>query len=77
MALEQALLKILVCPVDKGDLLYFDDEMALYNPRLRRLYRISDGIPVLLADRAETVSTAEHDRLVQRACQGAAVQTRT
>ena len=63
MALEHALLKILVCPVDKGGLLYYDDEMALYNPRLRRRYPIRNDVPVLLAQDAETVSAAEHSRL--------------
>lgn len=75
MPLEEALLKILVCPVDKGQLLYFDDEMTLYNPRLRRCYRISDGVPVLLAHHAETVSTAEHARLLRRASEGGAITT--
>ena len=74
-ALEQALLKILVCPVDKGGLLYFEEEMALYNPRLRRRYPITDGVPVLLAQRAETVSAEEHARLLQRARSGQAVET--
>ena len=41
MALEDALLEILVCPIDKRGLLYFADDAALYNPRLRRLYRPS------------------------------------
>lgn len=75
MALEQELLKILVCPVDKGGLLYFDDEMTLYNPRLRRRYPITEGIPVLLAQHAETVSAEEHSRLLQRANSGQAVKT--
>ena len=39
MALEHALLDILVCPIDKRGLLYFADDAVLYNPRLRRLYR--------------------------------------
>ena len=75
MALEKALLDILVCPVDKGRLLYFDDEMVLYNPRLRRRYRISNDIPVMLAHDAETVTNEEHSRLVQRADAGGAIQT--
>lgn len=75
MALDQALLKILACPVDKGGLLYFDDEMTLYNPRLRRRYMITDDIPVLLAQHAETVSAEEHSRLLQRARIGQAVKT--
>lgn len=72
MALEQALLTILVCPVDKGSLLYFADEDLLYNPRLRRAYRIERGIPVMLAERAEPVGEGEHERLTARARDGAA-----
>jgi uncharacterized protein len=75
VALEEALLKILACPVDKGSLLYFDDERSLYNPRLRRRYLISDGVPMMLARQAETVSSDEHTRLLQLASAGEAVQT--
>ena len=75
MALEQALLDILVCPVDKGGLLYFDDENLLYNPRLRRRYRIRDNVPVMLAHEAETVTEDEHKRLVRRASDSDAAHT--
>jgi uncharacterized protein YbaR (Trm112 family) len=75
VALEEALLKILACPVDKGSLLYFDEERALYNPRLQRRYRISNDVPLMLAQQAETVSNDEHSRLLQRASDGGAVQT--
>ena len=67
MALDARLLEILACPEDKGPLLYFDDEQTLYNPRLKRRYRINDGIPVLLVEEAETVSDAEHERLAAKA----------
>jgi uncharacterized protein len=77
MVLPEGLLKILVCPVDKGDLLYFADEGLLYNPRLRRAYRIEDGIPVMLAERAESVSEAEHERLMTRAREGTATMPAT
>ena len=66
MVLPKGLLEILACPVDKGRLLYFADEDLLYNPRLRRAYRIVDGIPVMLAERAEPVPEAEHERLIGR-----------
>ena len=46
VVLDEKLLSILVCPEDRGPLLLVDDEF-LYNPRLRRAYRIEDGIPVL------------------------------
>jgi uncharacterized protein YbaR (Trm112 family) len=75
MALEKPLLKILACPVDKGSLLYFEDEMALYNPRLRRRYPITGNVPVMLARSAEAVSGEEHTRLMGLAGQGMAVQT--
>jgi len=63
MALDPMLLEILACPDDKGPLLYFSAEDSLYNPRLRRRYSITDDIPVMLIDEAETVDDAEHDRL--------------
>jgi uncharacterized protein YbaR (Trm112 family) len=67
MALDPLLLEILACPQDKGPLLYFRDEDALYNPRLRRRYSIRDGIPDMLIDDAEDVEGAEHDRLTSKA----------
>ena len=67
MALDPQLLEILVCPQDKGPLLYFADEDALYNPRLRRRYRVQEGIPVMLIDEAESVGDPEHERLVAKA----------
>jgi uncharacterized protein YbaR (Trm112 family) len=67
MALDPKLVEILACPKDKGPLLYFADEDALYNPRLRLRYRITDDIPVMLVDEADSVSDAEHDRLVAKA----------
>jgi uncharacterized protein len=71
VTLQEALLKILVCPVDKGCLMYFADEDLLYNPRLRRAYRIKEGVPVMLAERAEPVPEREHERLLARARDGA------
>ena len=67
MPLDAKLLEILACPEDKGPLLYFEDEAALYNPRLHRRYVIRDDIPIMLVDEAEAVDDAEHDRLVAKA----------
>jgi len=63
--LDENLLTILVCPADRGPLMYTAD--LLYNPRLRRAYRIDDGIPVLLVDEARDVDDAEHARIVDEA----------
>jgi len=63
--IDETLLGILVCPADRGPLILVDQ--LLYNPRLRRAYRIEDGIPVLLVDEAVEVSDDEHARLVAQA----------
>ncbi|MBV8180965.1 MAG: Trm112 family protein [Mycobacterium sp.] len=63
--IDETLLSILVCPADRGTLLLVDD--VLYNPRMRRAYRIEDGIPVLLIDEAIDVGDDEHARLMARA----------
>lgn len=67
MAVDETLLAILVCPEDRGPLLFVDD--YLYNPRLQRKYRIDDGIPVLLIDEGVAVDDDEHRRLVAAAGQ--------
>lgn len=68
MPLDNRLLEILACPVDKGPLFYFADEDSLYNPRLQVRYRVHEGdIPVMLPDESETVDDSEHARLVAKA----------
>ena len=62
IVLDPKLLTILVCPADRGPLLYTGD--VLYNPRLHKVYRIEDGIPVLLVDEATDVGPDEHARLI-------------
>jgi uncharacterized protein len=61
--IDRALLDILVCPQDRGPLVLVGEEL-LYNPRLRRAYRIEDGIPVLLIDEARDVGDDEHARIM-------------
>ena len=73
--LEAALLRILACPIDKLALLYFADEELLYNPRLRRVYRIEDGVPLMLAQQADPIADEEHARLMRRTQSGMAVRT--
>ena len=67
MSLDSRLLEILACPVDKQGLLYFSDEETLYNPRLKKAYRVHEGIPVMLPDEASDVDDDEHTRLVAKA----------
>ncbi|MFZ0230121.1 MAG: Trm112 family protein [Mycobacterium sp.] len=67
--IDESLLSILVCPADRGPLVLVgkDNDKLLYNPRLRRAYRIEDNIPVLLVDESIEVSDEEHARLMAQA----------
>ncbi len=66
-SLNPRLLEILACPKDKGNLIYFEDEEMLYNPRLQMRYEISQGIPVMLIDESIVVTQVEHERLLAKA----------
>lgn len=48
--IDQKLLEILVCPIDKQPLEDHGD--YLVNPRLNKAYPVQDGIPVMLVDEA-------------------------
>lgn len=63
MTIETSLLSILACPEDKGPLYYIESEAVLYNPRLKRVYKVVDGIPVMLIEESATVDAAEGERL--------------
>ncbi len=67
MPLDPLLIEVLACPVDKGPLLWFDDENLLYNPRLHKSYAVRNGVPVLLVDESTDVSDDEHARLMAKA----------
>ena len=67
MVLDPKLLEVLACPKDKGPLLYFPDEESLYNPRLKLRFHITNNIPNMLIDEAETVDDAEDQRLLAKA----------
>jgi uncharacterized protein len=63
-SLAPLLLDVLVCPEDHEPLIYLPEESMLYNDRLRRAYKIVDGIPDLLIDDAVPVDEREHERLM-------------
>ena len=66
MPLDRMLLEILACPEDKGPLFYLEDENSLYNPRLQRIYRVEDDIPIMLIDEADEVDENEHKRIIEK-----------
>ena len=69
MPLDPKLLEILACPQDKGPLLYLSTEQVLYNPRLKRAYRVENDVPQMLIEEAKTVDAAEDARLMSIAQQ--------
>jgi len=64
MSLDPQLLDILVCPEDKGALVYVEPEGVLLNERLCRTYPVRDDIPVMLIDEASQISDDEVQRLL-------------
>ncbi len=57
--MDPKLLEILVCPVCKGPLDYRKAQQELVCRADRLAYAIRDGIPVMLADEARSLSAEE------------------
>ena len=52
-ALPQELKEILACPSCKGDLEFREEQGEIRCPACRLVFRIDDGIPVMLLDEAK------------------------
>lgn len=63
MPISEVLIALIVCPEDKGEMWYVSGESILYNPRIRRKYKIEGNIPVLLIDESVIVDELEHVRI--------------
>ncbi len=61
--MDAKLLEILVCPLCKSPLVYRKAEQELICKADRLAYAIKDGIPVMLADEARTMTTEEVEQL--------------
>jgi uncharacterized protein YbaR (Trm112 family) len=57
--MDTKLLKILVCPVTKGPLIYNKAKNELVSKSARLAYPIKDGIPVMLEDEARKLADDE------------------
>lgn len=73
--LEDGLLAILACPIDKGPLLYFSDQAMLYNPRLHRAYKVENSVPIMLASGGTPLADDQHERILERVRRGEAAAT--
>jgi|TARA_B110000305_G_C19461733_1_gene654958 uncharacterized protein YbaR (Trm112 family) len=60
---DETLLRILVCPVTKGPLIYVKKNKELISLDAKLAYAIRDDIPVMLADEARTISQEEIESL--------------
>jgi hypothetical protein len=61
--MDKRLLDILVCPVTKGTLIYDREKQELLCKSSRLAYPIQEGIPVMLPEKARTLSLEELDQL--------------
>jgi uncharacterized protein YbaR (Trm112 family) len=59
MDVDPKLLEILVCPLTKGPLIYDRERQELISKKAGLAYPIRDGIPVMLAEEARTLSEGE------------------
>jgi len=57
MTVSKELLDILACPKCKGDIKMNKTEDGLICSECKLLYRIKDGIPVMLIDEAENIDS--------------------
>lgn len=53
MTLDKDLLEILVCPNDRAEVEYLEDEQVIVCSGCGYRYPVRDGIPVMLIDEAE------------------------
>ena len=61
--MDKKILEILVCPVTKGPLYYDKQKQELISKSAKLAYQIRDGIPVMLEEKARTVSNEELEKL--------------
>ena len=61
--MNKKLLEILVCPVTKGPLYYDKEKQELISKSAKLADQILDGIPMMLEEKARTVSNEELEKL--------------
>ena len=64
MSLDPELVAILVCPNDRGEIDYLEQEQAIVCRTCGYRYPVRDDIPVMLIDEATPADDDEHKRLM-------------
>jgi uncharacterized protein YbaR (Trm112 family) len=59
VSVDPQLIEILVCPNDRGDIDYLEDQQVIVCRTCGYRYPVRDDIPVMLIDEAEKPSTGK------------------
>ncbi len=62
--IDERLLRIMQCPVSRAPLVQEGDWLYSTDPATRRKYPVRDGIPIMLAEDAEAITTEEFERVM-------------
>ncbi len=62
MTIDAELLEILVCPNDRGEIDYHEDEQVIVCRTCGYRYPVRDDIPVMLIDEAEKPASGKPNR---------------
>ncbi len=64
--IDKKLLEILACPLSKAPVLLDGDRLVSTDPETRRVYRVEDGIPIMLIEEGAEISPEEHAAVLAR-----------
>ena len=70
VAIDQELLRIMVCPVARTPLVQVGDWLYSTDSETRLKYPIRDGIPIMLVEESQTVEVDEYERAMAEAAKG-------
>lgn len=64
--LDPDLVRILACPLTKAPVFEDGGRLVSTDPETRKVYRIDDGIPVMLLDESAELGAEEHAEAMKR-----------
>ena len=66
-AIDEELLRIMVCPIAHAPLVQVGEWLYSTDPRTRRKYPIRDGIPIMLVEESQVADMEEFERVMAEA----------
>jgi uncharacterized protein YbaR (Trm112 family) len=66
-AIDEELLRIMVCPIAHAPLVQVGEWLYSKDPRTRRKYPIRDGIPIMLVEESQVAEMEEFERVMAEA----------